>query len=292
MAIGCRIHVIIAREEPLAAVFRRGPSKAVQLLRWNLRTDKVDPGQWLRGRVYERRCDLSPDGRYLIYFAQNFAKTETTGGSYTAISRMPYWTALALWKKGDCWNGGGLFLSNDSLYVNQETAESQIINISPGVAKRLKLLDRHPLADFRGNNECLGIYYPRIVRDGWRLVSEGSTGPRSHFTTFERSCPAQPEVLLVKYAYATWGDREPGRGCYYDEHELRDTAGSDVPDLKSAEWADWDHHRKSASLLIARAGRLYRLRRTGRGNWMESLVLDLNANQFEAIASPPAMKRW
>jgi cytochrome bd-type quinol oxidase subunit 2 len=28
-------------------------------------------GQWLKGRIYERRSDLSPDGKHLIYFAMN-----------------------------------------------------------------------------------------------------------------------------------------------------------------------------------------------------------------------------
>jgi hypothetical protein len=51
-------------------VFRRGPVNAVCTVGWNRKTDEFQLGQWLRGRIYERRADLSPDGRHLIYFAR------------------------------------------------------------------------------------------------------------------------------------------------------------------------------------------------------------------------------
>lgn len=70
--IPARIHAIIARERRRAVVFRRGPSKKVAVIGWNLNTDEFTPGQWFKGRIYEYRCDLSPDGRYLLYFAAKY----------------------------------------------------------------------------------------------------------------------------------------------------------------------------------------------------------------------------
>jgi hypothetical protein len=67
-----RIYAILARQSPTALVFRRGPSKNVLLIRWNLSNDKFDFGQWFKGRIYERRCDLSPNGELLLYFAANW----------------------------------------------------------------------------------------------------------------------------------------------------------------------------------------------------------------------------
>lgn len=63
-------------------------------------------GQWFKGRIYERRCDLSPSGEKLIYFA---AKYRSPLYTWTAVSRPPFLTALLLWPKGDAWGGGGLF---------------------------------------------------------------------------------------------------------------------------------------------------------------------------------------
>ena len=72
-----RIHVIFAREAPKAVVFRRGPSDQVCTLGWDLETDTFTMGQWLKGRIYEYRSDLSPDGELMIYFATDFRRPDT-----------------------------------------------------------------------------------------------------------------------------------------------------------------------------------------------------------------------
>ena len=66
----CRLFPIFAREKSVCVIFRRGPSKWTQLILWDTETDEITNGQWFKGRIYERRCDLSPDGTKLIYFAQ------------------------------------------------------------------------------------------------------------------------------------------------------------------------------------------------------------------------------
>ena len=67
-----RLHVILARNGSKAVVFRRGPSDKVAVIGWEREDDSFTPGQWLRGRIYPYRCDLSPDGVYLIYFAAKY----------------------------------------------------------------------------------------------------------------------------------------------------------------------------------------------------------------------------
>jgi hypothetical protein len=89
-----RLYAIIARERRRAVVFRRGPSRLVRLLIWELGSDTLVGGQWLKGRIYEQRCDVSPDGEMLAYFAASYRPPFET---WTAISRPPYLTALALW---------------------------------------------------------------------------------------------------------------------------------------------------------------------------------------------------
>lgn len=116
-----RLYFIVARQASMAVVFRRGPTRQVELLTWDLATDTLTPGQRLGGRIYERRCDLSPDGQLLACFA---AKYETDVRTWTAISRPPYVTALAMWPKGDAWGGGGLFDSNVELRLNHRPDES------------------------------------------------------------------------------------------------------------------------------------------------------------------------
>jgi hypothetical protein len=62
-----RSDVLFASQAAVAVILRRGPKMHWQLLRWNTRTDAVEPGQWMKGRI--ALCDLSPDGSKLLYFA-------------------------------------------------------------------------------------------------------------------------------------------------------------------------------------------------------------------------------
>ena len=67
-----RIHAILPRKGNKAVVFRRGPASCVAVIGWDLATDTFKVGQWLRGRIYPFRCDLSPKGEYLLYFAAKY----------------------------------------------------------------------------------------------------------------------------------------------------------------------------------------------------------------------------
>lgn len=89
-----RLYCILARDAPVAVIFRRGPNKRVLLLLWRTDTDQFYEGQWLKGRIYERRCDLSPNGTRLIYFAANYKRPYF---SWTAVSRPPF---LQRWRSG------------------------------------------------------------------------------------------------------------------------------------------------------------------------------------------------
>jgi hypothetical protein len=44
------IYAILAREARVGVVFRRGPSKQVLLLLWQMNTDQFIKGQWFKGR--------------------------------------------------------------------------------------------------------------------------------------------------------------------------------------------------------------------------------------------------
>jgi hypothetical protein len=168
-----RIYAIVAREADVAVVFRRGPSRQVRLLRWNLRTDEIEAGQWFKGRIYERSCDLSPNGEKLVHFA---ASMKPPLLSWTAVSRPPYLTALVLWPKGDCWNGGGWFLNNRDLVLNHLVNQCKV---APGFEHLAQASHRRGVRVLRTaqeRGEDFTVLEPRMVAEGWRLVDEGSGG--------------------------------------------------------------------------------------------------------------------
>jgi len=117
-----RIEILNARKVNTSIIFRRGPSKWVQLLKWNTETDEIIEGQWFKGRIYSKKSDLSPCGNYLIYFAAKF-KEKKNQYAWTAISKPPYLTAIAMWRKSDTFDGGGLFENVNKLYLNHRRVD-------------------------------------------------------------------------------------------------------------------------------------------------------------------------
>lgn len=104
-----RIYCIPATKAPVVAVFRRGPSDWSHVGRWDVAQGRYEPGAWLRGRIFPRRSDLSPDGRFLAYFAQKPGATWEHGETYVALSKLPWLTALHAFGTCGTWTRGYYF---------------------------------------------------------------------------------------------------------------------------------------------------------------------------------------
>jgi len=269
-----RLHAVFARSASTAVVFRRGPSKQVATYLWERSSDSFHLGQWLKGRIYERRTDLSPDGQHLIYFAMNGNWGSEARGSWTAVSKVPYLKALDLHPKGDCWEGGGLFLSNNKYWINDRYFNPTAILFSNSELKHDNI--SRPEAQF--GSECTGVYYPRLLRDGWKLTKRSERAKWNSETIFEKQLDSG--WLIRKIAHEQV-DAPVGKGCYWDEHELIDQAGNVLakPDW---EWADWDNN----SLVYAENGGLFRavLQNSSIGD--PKLLRDFNTDTFAKIAAP------
>jgi hypothetical protein len=239
-------------------------------LLWNRRTDEFEVGQWLKGRIYERRSDLSPDGRHLIYFAMDGRWHSETGGSWTAVSNAPWLKAVALFGKGDCWHGGGLFTSNDRFWLNDGRGHRPML--AGSLVKRDE--SYQPPAYYGG--ECPGVYYVRLLRDGWAMKPDLSN---SHLTVFEKPIPHG--WVLRKFAHAEIGAPE-GKGCYWDEHELEHAETGRRIGGKGWEWAELDGKK----LVWAEGGCLFKASIKGSGLGDAKLLHDFNSMEFEAVAAP------
>jgi hypothetical protein len=113
-----RLAILFARDAPIAAIFRTGPVNTTALIEWNTKKDTFRLGQWVRHKVYPERSALSPDGKHLVYFAYRYhLRDGTRGGGFTVISRMPYFTARAMFVEGGTWGGGGAFLDSRHLVL-------------------------------------------------------------------------------------------------------------------------------------------------------------------------------
>ena len=106
-----RLAVLAARDASVAVVVRRGPTDWARLSLWDTATDEVEHGGWIHARVPWRRCDLSPDGRLFVAFVADHGRDPDAPlrDTWVAISRPPWWYALALWFNGTTWDCGGFF---------------------------------------------------------------------------------------------------------------------------------------------------------------------------------------
>jgi hypothetical protein len=268
-----RLHVLLASRAPIGVVIRRGPSKSVCTILWDRRRDTFQLGQWLKGRIYERRSDVSPDGKRLIYFAMNGKWKSEAKGSWTAISRAPFLKAVAIFPKGDCWNGGGLFTGNSTYWLNDGYGHT-ILRDTGDVHRDSRF---RPSEYFGG--ECLSVYYPRLMRDGWKLIERVSVARWQGHDVFEKSVGGG--WILRKIAHAEVGAPE-GKGCYWDEHELVHPQSKARITCADWEWAELDGKR----LVWAAHGKLHAGKVCKGGLCGETELADFSGMTFEPIEAP------
>jgi hypothetical protein len=143
-----RLHVLLRAESPTALVLRQGPSRTFCAIAWNLAKDRFEVGQWVKHKIYPERGDISPDGKWHLYFALNGRWKSETKGSWTGLARVPYFKCVKMWPQGDTWGGGGAIER-----VNQLGPAFLHVEHTPPLPKQ-----------FRVTGDTL---QRRLQRDGW-----------------------------------------------------------------------------------------------------------------------------
>lgn len=280
------LYVLRAKRADKAVIFRRGPSKSVQLINWNLKNDTFEAGQWLKGRVYERRCDLSPDGNLLIYFAATYKEPLR---SWTAISKPPWFTALALWPKGDGWNGGGWFTGPYSIHLNHFQPESAP---HPDFVKGCRKFPIASHASHRGEDATVWDWV--LERDGWKHAQQGKWMDHGTIRGFSWKA-AVPDAWRKPHSKLPFflemsieGIGKKDGPWYYINYWVVTKSGDPLLDLDRADWADWD---RNGDVLFSRAGCLFRQKFKSGLPQPEVKLADFNDNKFQAFRAPAsAMK--
>jgi len=240
----CRLKVLLARKAPVGVIFRRGPSKWVQVIKWDTEKDAFEEGQWFHGRIYDERSDLSPSGRLMVYFAGKFNRQTLKSNAYTyawtAVSKPPYLTALALWPKGDTYRGGGSFTTDRDLLLNHPPeAASPHPNHLP-VGLRVKPTTKRDVLLIRSSHQ-----------DGWRVLQSLKYDYWERRTllpgVIEKKIPSGKMKLQVE--------------VYFDPDEqwvcsLVTDRGKEFA-IGIGTWADFDH---AGRLVFASEGKLFSAR--------------------------------
>lgn len=109
-----RVYVIPATRATTALVIVRKRGWWI-LCRWDLQTNAFTEGASFKGKLYPRRCDLSPDGELFSYFALQGGGSAFVGQyglkTYQAVSRAPWLFALAAWPEAGTYTSGQHFVA-------------------------------------------------------------------------------------------------------------------------------------------------------------------------------------
>ena len=262
-----RLHVFLARDASIGLVLRRGPSKYVCAIGWNRDTDEFQVGQWLKGRIYEENSDLSSNGRYFIYAAMQ------KGRRHTAVSQVPYLTALVFSVEvGNC-GSGGAFTSDHTYWIRHAILADWIraADVLPSGSGMERDLGDHSQDSFFRSSALL-------PRDGWTFVPWDQTAGLGGFR-----CCAQETRLGWRL------ERVDGPSAVlkpYLDHQIKfalhnpETGGQQV--FSDWSWAAWDRHR----LVWATAGQLW-AGTVGESGLTDARCLhDFNAMAFEKMVAP------
>lgn len=231
-----RLYAIVATAAPVALVFQRGPSGWWSLHRWDLSTGQLQPGAAFHGTLYPRRCDLSPRGDLLAYFALKGSSREFLGvtglHTYSAVSKVPWLFALVAYREIGTYSRGLCF-------VDAALASAPLAG-PPTVGDLAPLRARHRLS--------LALTSPAVyateLRRGW--VEADGSAPRAPDDVWDE----RRRVTLTKRRPATKRahddrlvllDQGIGRQGIEGRAPLfrLDSAKRAFP-LTDVAWADWD----------------------------------------------------
>jgi hypothetical protein len=275
----CRLFVYLAREAPIAVVLRRGPSDWTQLSLWHTDTDAIEAGQWLKGRVYERRCDVSAGGSLFAAFVRQSGAARPGqpkgADTWVAVSRPPYFTALALWFIGGTYHTGAFFPDRDSLWTGFQDAAPDIGEVPSWL--KLTAPSNIPYVDRSQEWTDRTVHFNRLLRDGWQRLDDDV-----YRTKWQHRHPSRPQTLLMTQQFESF--QEYG-GPYVTEYELRDDTDRTTQSLGWASWAGWDQQGR---LVLSQDGRL--LAWSAAAGFSE--IADLNDAAPDPQPSPAWAREW
>jgi hypothetical protein len=269
----CRLFIYLARTAPLAVVLRRGPTDWARLSLWHTDTDRIDHGQWIKGRVYERRSDVSADGSLFAAFIRQSGGRHPGADSWIALSRPPYFTALAVWFVGGTYHTGAFFPADDTLWLGYMEDRPPDVGVKPS-ALRIEAPRAIPYIDGTSEWTDRTVHFNRLLRDGWRLLER-----EPHASMWERPHPSAAMTLTMTHVFEDF--RRFG-GPYVVSYSVTMGDGQEHT-VGEASWADWDQQGR---LVVAKDGRLSVWREPG----SLDLLADFNGQEPDPQAAPEGPK--
>ncbi|WP_051711609.1 hypothetical protein [Andreprevotia chitinilytica] len=241
-APSCRLSIKLASQAPVAVLLRREPTGWAQMIKWNTANDTFECGQWFRGRIYADMSDLSDDGELLLYVARKGgARTLAEVGSdtWTALSRPPFFTALALWPHdGLC--GGGIFTGHREVQLDIPATKLQA---------HADHLPRGVSVQTHDGPHGVWMAAQKALRSDWQCIaSEDEHDPLGDFS--HPKTVGNGAIRLLSHARS---EKQPRRAARTVESFVVSNVHGDT-EIGAADFADFDQRQR---LVFSRNGQLF-----------------------------------
>jgi hypothetical protein len=270
------LYVLPATQALVAAVFLRLPAKTWMVGRWDLQTGDVEQGAWLRGQLYPRRCDLSPDGELLYYFFAKTSRRPFMGmvgrQTFSAVSKLPWAFALAAWPEADTWTRGYHFTSTDRWDIGEpQHGDAKPLRARFGLS--LTEPEQYAVERRRGwiEHPSCPVRDPADRWDEKRSVVLMKPHPTRDMNLVLEDCGWTPGAI---------GDRAP-------EYHLE--SGGRSLTLDDAVWADW---HPAGFLLVATEDSRLQIRAPQMGGMAVLHDRDLSSIRPNPGPAPAWAQRW
>ena len=234
-----RIHLLPAREAPVIAILQRRRNKLFHVITLDTETHAIEEGSWLRGVLYPMDCDVSFDGKFMVYLARGAGDRARWSG----VCRLP-WLKTLVHVEGPLPAGGYFSGPNDLKTVRW--LHSEKIFSTDDIPFTIEHDEKRPFADE------LAVIYGRLERDGFtRLGANWGEKQTVKTPTFYVACigddgwgrrpaPGYPE-LQMRYI-----------GYFMNTRYTFAITLDEYPDLLAgANWATWDLR---SNLWVAKPG--------------------------------------
>lgn len=278
-----RLHVFLAREAPVGLILRRSRARYTCAIGWDRERDGFTIGQWIEGRIYHHRSDLSPDGKHFLYYVLRHSPESGWCESFVVVSRSPYLSPVASWADGTGTRGSaGCFTSNTEYWLSYTWVDPPLTTHL--LVEGLRAVPM-PCFSWEPSDEIPLVYEVRLRHEGWDWMS---IPLRATEWTSERSalCKQIGSGWCLFRLQGRHSLQKPSRAFQpppdAEWHALfHEATGAFVPHT-DWEWADVDRHR----LVWASGGKLFEGFVEESGVTREREIADFNDMEFTELRAP------
>ena len=157
-----RIHLLPAREAPIIVILQRKRTKLFHVVTLDTETHAIDEGSWFRGVLDPLDCDVSFDGKFMVYSATSYPFKKWSG-----VCRLPWLKTLV--HVVNPITGGGYFSGPNDLKTHGWDHAEKIVS-SDDIPFTIERDDKRHLGDE------FAVIYGRLERDGFTRLGGGEDG--------------------------------------------------------------------------------------------------------------------